>query len=517
MTVATKILIVENDRLVARDIRQQLMRIGHNVLNVTGSGEEALVIAHRERPDLVLMDIRLDGEVDGVVAAQQVRDQLGIPVVFLTAHADDETIRRATRADPFGYLLKPFEDSQLRTVIEIALYKHRADRRLFDSERRYAVTLASIGEGVIATDSASRITFMNAIAEELTGWKQSEGLGQPLSEVFRTVDEDSGELIDNSASNAAPPDSVVGQLKNTILLPRDGKARPISDCGSPIVDDRGETTGVVIVFRDMTVRHQLEGALRSSMAELARANRLTALGELSISIAHEVNQPLMAIVTNAGTCLRWLASDQPNVQEARAAVERIVRDGHRAGDVVASIRALAGKREAAMEVVDLRRIIEEVIALMRDDFRNNNIKVTTDLQSDARPILGDRVLLQQVMLNLITNAAEAMSNVDHSMRTLLISSRESPNLQVLTSVTDSGQGLPSIDFGRVFESFFTTKAAGIGVGLSICKSIVDLHNGIIWSEPSEPSGSRFLFSIPIASQEAKVGKGGDFPTPHGCG
>ena len=505
MTLATKILVVEDDRLVARDIRQQLIRIGHNVLKVTGSGEEALVIAHRERPDLVLMDIRLDGQIDGIVAAQQVRDQLGIPVVFLTAHADDETIRRATRAEPFGYLLKPFEDSQLRTVIEIALYKHIADRRLFESERRYAVTLASIGEGVIATDSALRITFMNAIAEELTGWKQSEGVGRPLSEVFRIVDDDSGKLIDNPASKAAPPDTVVRRLNNTNLLSRDGKARLISDCDSPIVDDRGETTGVVIVFRDMTERHQIEGALRRSQAELARVNRLTALGELSISIAHEVNQPLMAIVTNAGTCLRWLAADQPNVPEARAAVERIVRDGHRAGDVVASIRALAGNRAAAMEIVHLRRIIEEVMMLMRDDFRDNDIKVATDLQSDARPILGDRVLLQQVMLNLITNAVDAMANVNRSKRTLVISSREASNLQVLTSVTDSGVGLPQVDLGRVFESFFTTKAGGVGVGLSICRSIIDLHNGRIWSEPSEPSGSRFQFSIPVAGPEAKNG------------
>ena len=505
MTIATKILVVEDDRLVARDIRQQLMRIGHDVLNVTGSGEEALVIAHRERPDLVLMDIRLDGEVDGIVAAQQVRDQLGIPVVFLTAHADDDTIRRATRAEPFGYLLKPFEDSQLRTVIEIALYKHNADRRLFDSERRYAVTLASIGEGVIATDSALQITFMNAIAEELTGWKQSEGVGQPLSEVFRIADEDTGELIDNPASKAAPPNTEVGRLNNTILLSRDGKARPISDCDSPIVDDRGETTGVVIVFRDMTERYQIEGALRRSLAELSRINRLTALGELSISIAHEVNQPLMAIVTNAGTCLRWLTADQPNIPEARAAVERIVRDGHRAGDVVASVRALAGNRTAAMGVVYLRRIIEEVLLLMRDDFRNNDIKVATDLQSDARPILGDRVLLQQVILNLITNAIDAMVNVNRSKRTLVISSREASNLQLLTSVTDSGLGLPQIDPGRIFESFFTTKTGGVGVGLSICKSIIDLHNGRIWSEPSEPSGSSFLFSIPVASPEVKNG------------
>ena len=160
-----RILVVEDDRVVARDIQHQLTRIGHTVVCVTPLGEDAVRLALESQPDLVLMDIRLEGALDGVDAAQQIRDRCQVPVVFLTAYADDETLERARVTEPFGYLLKPFEDSQLRTVIEMALYKHTAERKLRESERRYAVTLASIGDAVIATDDQARVTFLNPAAE----------------------------------------------------------------------------------------------------------------------------------------------------------------------------------------------------------------------------------------------------------------------------------------------------------------------------------------------------------------
>src|SRR6185369_6097463 len=165
-----RILVVEDDRVVARDIQQQLTRIGHVVVGTTARGEDAPQLALGTQPEIVLMDIRLEGSTDGIEAAQQIRENCHIPVVFLTAYADDETVRRASITEPFGYILKPFEDLQLRTVIEMALYKHAAERRLRESERRYVATLSSIGDAVIATDDMAKITFMNPIAERLTGW-----------------------------------------------------------------------------------------------------------------------------------------------------------------------------------------------------------------------------------------------------------------------------------------------------------------------------------------------------------
>jgi len=263
----SKILIVEDDRVVARDIQDHLTRIGHAVVGLAARGEDALPLAIQSQPDLVLMDIRLEGEVDGIDAAQQIRDCCRIPVVYLTAYADDQTLQRAGITEPFGYLLKPFEDSQLRTTIEMALYKHAAERKLRESERRYAVTLSSIGDAVIATNKTLRITFMNPVAETLTGWSLRDAAGLPLADVFRIINEDSRQPVENPAAKVLRSGIIVGLANHSILVARDGRERPIDDCGSPIIDDQGAIIGAVLVFRDITQRRQMDSALHRAQAE----------------------------------------------------------------------------------------------------------------------------------------------------------------------------------------------------------------------------------------------------------
>src|SRR5215831_3491353 len=252
----SRILIVEDDRVVARDIQQQLSKIGHTVVGITPRGKDVVPLAIQWQPNLVLMDIRLEGGIDGIDAAQQIRERCGIPVIYLTAYADDQTLKRAGITEPFGYLLKPFEDSQLRTTIEMALYKHAAERKLRESERRYAVTLSSIGDAVIATDERLSITFMNSVAEALTGWTQVEAIGRPLAEVFRIINEDTRQPVDSPASKVCLSGTVAGLANHTMLVARNGAEIPIDDCGSPIIDDRGQITGIVLVFRDITQRRR---------------------------------------------------------------------------------------------------------------------------------------------------------------------------------------------------------------------------------------------------------------------
>src|SRR5262249_45442757 len=242
----SRILIVEDDRIVARDIQEQLSRMGHTVVGITPRGDDVLPLTLQLQPNLVLMDIRLEGEIDGIDAAQQIRERCRIPIIYLTAYADDETLRRAGITEPFGYLLKPFEDSQLRTTIEMALYKHAAERKLRESERRYAVTLSSIGDAVIATDEELRVTFMNPVAEALTGWSRRDAVGRSLSEVFRIINEDTRKAVDNPAAKVLRSGLMVGLANHTILLSRNGREKPIDDCGSPIIDDHGEISGVVL-------------------------------------------------------------------------------------------------------------------------------------------------------------------------------------------------------------------------------------------------------------------------------
>jgi PAS domain S-box-containing protein len=495
--MTASILIVEDDRVVARDIAQQLVRIGHTVVGMTGQDAEAVRLASAARPSIVLMDIRLEDGIDGIEAAQKIREQCRIPVVFLTAYADDETVQRASVTEPFGYLIKPFEDSQLRTVIEMALYKHAAEAKLRDSERRYATTLSSIGDAVIATDVRARITFMNPVAETLTGWPQQEAMGRPLPEVFRIINEETRQTVEDPAGKVLRLGIQVGLANHTVLLKKGGGEVPIDDCGSPILNDEGAITGAVLVFRDLSPRQLAEAALRNAEAELARVSRLTTMGELAASIAHEMNQPLMAIVTNAEACLVWLTANDPHLGKAREAAERIIRDGHRAGDVIRSIHTLAKKSPPHMVDLSINDTIVDVLELIQAELRRQDVSLRTDLTRTEAKVCGDKVQLQQVILNLVKNAVEAMQTVSDRPRELRVSSQPQGTRHVLVCVEDNGTGLEAGKMDRVFTPFFTTKPDGVGVGLSICRSIVEAHGGRITASPRQPYGSSFQFSLPV--------------------
>ncbi|MBN3808622.1 PAS domain S-box protein [Paraburkholderia sp. Ac-20347] len=285
-TPPARILIVEDDWVVARDIAQQMQRCGHNVIGQVATGEDALALAARDKPSLVLMDIRLEGALDGIDAARQLRAAHDVPVVFLTAYADEDTVRRATLTEPFGYVLKPFDDLQLRTVVEMALYKHDAERRLRESEQRYAVTLASIGDGVIATDTDGRITLMNPVAERLTGWRGDAAAGRPLADVLALVDEDTNAPIAVSVAFALLAGGNVPYPARTRLVERSGRTLPVEIRSSPIVSDAGSVCGMVFAIRDATEsRHASQAAiLRETNERLGVAMRGSKVGVWDVEI-----------------------------------------------------------------------------------------------------------------------------------------------------------------------------------------------------------------------------------------
>jgi C4-dicarboxylate-specific signal transduction histidine kinase len=248
-------------------------------------------------------------------------------------------------------------------------------------------------------------------------------------------------------------------------------------------------------------RIRAEEALGDAQADLVRIARLTTIGELVGSIAHEVNQPLMAVVTNADTCLRWLENDPANLAEARQAAERTVSAGHRAGDIIRTIRAVARKSAPEMTRFDTNAAITDVLALVRSELRRHNVSLETELSADLEPILGDRSQIQQVLLNLIVNGIEAMTSGVHDLRTLRLSSRMAGPGNVLIAVADTGTGLDPTKADHIFDAFFTTKPEGIGMGLSICRSIVEAHGGRLWASSNSPRGSTFQFTMPAAAND----------------
>jgi C4-dicarboxylate-specific signal transduction histidine kinase len=248
-------------------------------------------------------------------------------------------------------------------------------------------------------------------------------------------------------------------------------------------------------------RKHAEEARREAQAELARVSRVTTMGELTASLAHEVNQPIAAAVTNANTCLRWLTRDHPDVEEARAAAMRIVKDGTRAAEIVKRIRLLFKKSTPQRELVDVNEAIQEMIVLLRSEAARHNILVGTELATDLPQVVGDRVQLQQVMMNLMINGIDAMKDTDGT-RKLAIKSQRGENERILVTVSDTGVGLPAQQADQIFKAFFTTKPHGTGMGLSISRSIVESHDGRLWAAENSPRGANFCFTLP-AKIEAK--------------
>jgi PAS domain S-box-containing protein len=257
-----KILVVEDESIVAKDIQNRLKNMGYQVPATSATGEDAILKVEEHRPDLVLMDIMLQGAMDGVMAAESIRKQFNIPVIYVTAYSDQNTLERAKISEPFGYLLKPFEERELHSTIEMALYKHKMEKRLKESEQWLATTLKSIGDAVIATDRNGRIAFMNPAAEQLTGWMRDKAMGQDLTEVFNIIDDKTRTHVDSPVVKILRERLPYKLPYNTSLIAKDGMEIPIDDSASPIADDKGNVIGAVLAFRDITERKMAERVLR---------------------------------------------------------------------------------------------------------------------------------------------------------------------------------------------------------------------------------------------------------------
>jgi signal transduction histidine kinase len=278
----------------------------------------------------------------------------------------------------------------------------------------------------------------------------------------------------------------------------DGAAIYVKASGKPVFDTNGEFRGYRGTGADVTAEVRADRAeteLRDVQARLAHVSRVTTLGELTASLAHEVNQPLAGVVSSADACLHWLAAQPPNVDKARRATERILRDAKRASDVVARVRNLAKKAPLQRTWVDINETIEETISLATRELSQNNVSLETQLAKNLPQILADRIQLQQVILNLIINAREALTAADDEFRKLSISTAREMDGVALT-VRDTGFGIDPQQIETVFEAFHTTKPGGMGMGLAVSRSIIEGHGGRLWAEPNEPRGAIFKFTIP---------------------
>jgi PAS domain S-box-containing protein len=283
------------------------------------------------------------------------------------------------------------------------------------------------------------------------------------------------------------------------MITPDGSMKHVHSVAHPVFDDSGELVEYIGTIMDVTERKRAEEALHQAQADLAHVSRVTTMGELTASLAHEVNQPIAAAITDANTCLRWITRDHPDLEEARAAAIRVVNDGRRAAEIISRIRLLFKKGTPHRELLDVNELIRETIALLRSEISRSSVLIRTGLAENLPQVPGDRVQLQQVFMNLMLNGIDAMKDMNEG-RELKIKSGQAENGQLLISVSDTGVGLPAQHADQIFDAFFTTKVQGTGMGLAISRTIIESHGGRLWAESNPPRGASFRFSLPAEAE-----------------
>jgi PAS domain S-box-containing protein len=378
----------------------------------------------------------------------------------------------------------------LASQAAISLENARLYANLATSEERWRNLFENVPVGVALVGSHGRYIAANPAFQEMTGYSETE--------IYRFSPADITHENDRTASDALIVAVETG-LSNRGRLEKcyrrkDGAVIWAEEAAflAPIPGAAPVRAAVAV---DITDRKRAEKELRKAQLDLTHASRLTALGELTASIAHEVNQPLGGVITYGDACLRWLDRDPPRLDQARSAVEQMISGSRRASDVLARIRGLSKKGAPERARLDINHLIDEVVALIRGEINAHRVSLRADLTSSLPPVLGDRVQLQQVMMNLLMNGIQAMMPVTGRRRDLQIRSREHGSDQILIAVEDSGIGIEPENVGRLFDSFFTTKPEGVGIGLPICRSIIEQHGGRIWASRKSGAGSISKFTL----------------------
>jgi len=514
MSEKANILIVEDESIEAQDLKVRLKNSGYTVSDVVATGRDAIESADKYPVNLVLMDIKLKGPMNGIEAAEKIQTQYDIPVVYLTAHADGQTLEKAKRIGPHGFILKPYEDRELLGVIETVLYKHRLDRELREKEAWLSTILMSIGDGVIATDQQGVVRFMNPVAEELSGWQESDAKAKPVEDIFKICDEQTEEMIAIPVDQVLQDGKTIQMSANYYLISKNKQRIPVDFNIAPIRDKRSQLLGTVLNFKDMTIRKQSEKEQERLKTQLRQAQRLETIGTLAGGIAHDLNNILTPIVGYAGLALEDITEDSP----VYTYMEEINKAADRAGDLVKQILTFSRQVEQTRQPLDLKVIVKETLKLLKSTIPAT-ITIKQYIKSDCGLVLADPSQIHQVLMNLCTNAYQAMSGdggvLEVNMDTVELDEQaveKLPNLKkgkhVCLTVKDTGHGMSAEVIERIFDPFFTTKSAGegTGLGLSVVHGIIKAHEGEITVSSTVGQGSTFHIYFPTikSKKQAKL-------------
>ncbi len=527
MAESAKILVVEDEQILALDMQAMLRRLGYEVVGLATSGEKAIALAEEKRPDLVLMDIKLRGAMDGVTAAERIVSSLRVPVIFVTANSDKLTLQRAKITTPFGYVLKPFEPRELHIAIEIALYRHAAEGELAKVHEQNAQLLAAVPTVLIGVDGDGRVVHWNRQAEAIFGAKAEEIVGKPFQQSPLRW---SWERIQAEVARCCSERRAVS-LKELRYARPDGREGFLNVTISPYLSDNGDKSGFLVAAEEVTEYKILQH-------QLMQAQKLESIGQLAAGIAHEINTPTQFIGDNTrflreafagllGVMERYRALKEaarsgqvsPELiaavedkeeeadldyltQEIPLAIEQSMEGIERVAHIVQAMRAFSHPGGQEMTAVDLNKAVETTVTVARNEWKYV-ADVELQLDSTLPHVQGLPNEINQVILNMLLNAAHAIKDVVGSRpeRKGKITIRtQRTNGWAEIHISDTGTGIPAAIRHRIFDPFFTTKEVGKGTGqgLAIAHSvIVDRHKGAITFETEEGKGTTFVIRLPI--------------------
>jgi PAS domain S-box-containing protein len=502
-----RVLVVEDEIVISEDLQQRLVTLGFEVAAAADTAADAIRLATAVRPDVALMDIMLHGRPEGIDAAEHLRGELDIPVIYLTAHSDSATLQRAKVTDPSGYIVKPFDDAQLRVAIELAPIRHEMESKARRVARWMKATLTSIGDAVIATNTRAEVLLLNPAAEKLTGWTQDEAAGKPSSEVLRLVNQKTRQPLEDPATLALRHGLVMYLDPDTVLITREGKERYVDDSASPITDETGKILGAVVVLVDATDR----AAAQSRVKDLTHQVRVlladkekyelngVELETFVAGVSHDLRGPLMAIAAFS----ELLVESQRERLDAsgKLFLDRVHTSAlQMSGMVEDYLRFLQLNREQplCLAPVDLKRLVHEIF----DDFASVPGQKPALLVCETLPqAWGDEAMLRPVLVNLISNALKYSSKCEQPVVEVSATPSDEASADFHTYfVRDNGAGLDLAGAAKLFEPFQRFHSAaefpGTGVGLAIVKRIIKCHGGQVWAESKPSAGATFFFTLP---------------------
>jgi two-component system cell cycle sensor histidine kinase/response regulator CckA len=505
-----QILIVEDERIAAEDIKNSLQNLGYDVTGVVSSGEEAIKKAVEKKPDLVLMDIKLKGELDGIDTADKIRSLLNVPIVYLTAHADVKTLERAKITEPFGYIIKPFENRELQINIEMALYKWIMENRLKEAEKWFSTALWSIREAVIATDKKGAISFMNPAAERLTQWNLEDVVGKPMKAVFSIINQETGKPIEDLLTELTNENYNFTSIDNTVLITKDGKMHPIEKSCSSIKDDKGNIAGNVLVFRDITQRKHIEQEYKEYIenlekenqqqrAELIHSEKMVSLGYLVTGIAHEINNPIAYVRSNTEFIRDGLSETKEHSNKKETQIENIaqikkllninLKGIDRITTIIKGLQIFAKPETGGKVPVNINRGIEDVLLILETELKDQ-VKINKNY-GPLPEIVCNIDQLKQVFTTLILNVSQTMDKGEIWIKTW------SGSDFIYAEIKDSMSGKSEENTKKVHDSIFTFKGRNTGLSMSLCYRIIKDHNGEIEVENKIGKGTKITIKLPI--------------------